>query len=604
MKLLHLTFHLGCELDIEYVFKKLGHEITAMKFDDGITDPNSTPYVQTKMYEVTHKRAQDCWEKYKDYFNTFDGIITSDTCPTSRTFLQNNWSKLLIIWVCNRFDYSIQPEFLDPEFYTLLRSIKDRKNVYIFGNTFIENIYSVNVKNVDIGNFVIKPLGKNKISEFMYKTYSHDEPDVFYVPPYQNETVLLNLSEKLESLGIENKCEKFKDHISELLGYKGVICIPYAWSTIVFFERLQLGLVTFIPTERFLIQLFREGKYWFQPPFSIDHPELLQISEWYTSEHRDLMVYFDSWDDLTMKIKNTNYQEKTKTILNYAKLHEKETLDRWNHVVNDYLRTTQLQSINQSSNLQSPFTNTEKDINVDPVVNVDPNKNYDNKVAIILTCTVNRQTKIVERIPEGQSDEKERVETYIKSIKKWLYETSLPIIVVENSGYDFSELEFEKEMFKERFELVLFNETTLQEAAYLKDNYSKGTHEVFSIYYAKCQSKLIPQSACNFIIKVTGRFYIPELENYLKQYDLSKIKALRQNRDLSCQMVGSHIDQFNFIFNKRCFYRDEYAKYENDYIEILYKDKIDSLPKETVINCPVFNIEPTTGGCGGTVTFL
>lgn len=325
MKFLHLTFHLGFELEIEYVFNKQGHEIISMKFDDGFN----------KINEITYKQGQDFWKKNKDYFHTFDGIITSYPCSSCRIFLQNNWSKLLIIWVSNRFDYGIES---DPDFFTLLRSIKDRKNVHIFGNTFIENIYSVNSKNVDIGNFIIKPLGKNKISNFMYKTYSHDESDVFYVPPYQNERVLLNLSEKLELLGIENKCEKFENHISELLGYKGVICIPYAWSSIAFFERLQLGLVTFIPSERFLIELFSEGKYWFQPPFNIDHPELLQVSEWYAAEHRDLMVYFDSWDDLKTKIKNTNYQEKTNTILNYAKMHEKETLERWNHVINDYLR--------------------------------------------------------------------------------------------------------------------------------------------------------------------------------------------------------------------------------------------------------------------------
>jgi hypothetical protein len=597
MKIVHLKFHHGCEIEIEYVFKKLGHDITSMTFDNNTN-------------EITYKRGQNCWEKNKDYFDTFDGIVTSYPCSSCRTFLQNNWSKLLIIWVCNRVDYGIESDF---EFFSLLRSIKDRKNVYIFGNTFIENIYSVNVKNVDIGNFIIKPLGKNKISDFMYKTYSDDEPDVFYVPPYQNETVLLNLSEKLESLGIENKCEKFEYHMSELLGYKGIICIPYAWSTFAFFERLQLGLVTFIPSERFLIELFNQGKYWFQPPFNIDHPELLQVSEWYTTEHRDLMVYFDSWNDLKLKIKNTNYQEKTRLILNYARMHEKETLERWNHVINDYLRGSTFET---PINIERTTNNAEKmafikhhvDNAIKPPINLQSNVsksiNYDNKVAIILTCTINLQTKIFQRVPGGQYDKKERSEIYVKSIKKWLYETSLPIIVVENSGYEFPELEFEKEMFKERFEMILFNETTLQEAAYLKDNYSKGTHEVFSSYYAKRQSKLIPQSACNFIIKVTGRFYIPEFENYLKKQDLSKIQALRQNDNLKCQIVGSDIAQFNYIFNKRCFYRDEYDKYENDYIEILYKDKIDGLDQKNVLNCPIFKIEPTLDGCGRTVTSL
>jgi hypothetical protein len=599
MRLLHLSFHLGCKSEIEYIFEKLGHEITAMKFDNG----------NSEIHTVTQSRAQDYWEKNKDYFDRFDGIITSYPCSLSRIFLQNNWSKLLIIWVCNRFDYGVES---DLGFYNLIRSIKDRTNVYIFGNTFIENIYSLNVKNVDIGNFIIKPLGKNKISSYMYKLYSDDEPDIFYVPPFKNETVLLNLSEKLESLGIENKCEKINDHISELLGYKGIICIPHSWSSIVFFEKMQLGVVIFIPSERFLIELFRKGEYWFEQPFTIEHPELLQVSEWYTNEHKNLMVYFDSWNDLKLKIKNTNYQEKTKLMLNYARMHEKETLERWNHIINDYSRTVQTKPKFQHSSIHdllSPFKTADTTINQTTTAptttpTTTPTTETNNKVAIILTSTINCQSKILERMPGGQHNPKERADIYAKSIKKWLYETCLPIIVVENSGYEFPELEFEKEMFKHRFEMVLFNETTLQEAAYLKDNYSKGTHEVFSIYYAKRQSKLISQSACNFIIKVTGRFFIPEFEKYLKNHDLSKIKALRQNRDLSCQMVGSHIDQFNFIFNKRCFYREEYAKYENDYIEILYKDKIDSLPKETVINCPVFNIEPTTGGCGGTVTYL
>ena len=98
MKLLHITFHKGCELDIEYAFTTIGHEIQTMYFNDGETEGG-------ELYKITHDRAQKCWNKHKDYFDTFDGIITSDTCPTCRPFLQNNWSKLLIIWVCNRFYY-------------------------------------------------------------------------------------------------------------------------------------------------------------------------------------------------------------------------------------------------------------------------------------------------------------------------------------------------------------------------------------------------------------------------------------------------------------------------------------------------------------------
>jgi hypothetical protein len=378
MKFLHLTFHKGCELEIEYAFTKLGHDVTVMRFDDGFTEPFGTPSVRSKIYEVTHERAEKSWEKYKDYYLSFDAIITSDTCPVSRTFLQNGWTKPLLIWICNRFDYAmlpekcndeafelltstvekfnelivrknamsypltelnniirqlISPDNYDPEFYALLRDIVNRPNVRIFGNAHIENLYSTQIKGVNVGDFIIKPIGKNRQSAALTKTYSADDKSIFYIPPYHNETKLMNLSEHLTALGIENRCERFAEHISELLEYKGSICIPYAWSTIVFFERLQLGIVTFIPTPRFLIELFRQGDWWFQPPFNIENPQTLVVSEWYCEEHKDLFVFFDSWVDLLGKINTTNYVAKTKTILDFARSHEEECLSRWTSVI-------------------------------------------------------------------------------------------------------------------------------------------------------------------------------------------------------------------------------------------------------------------------------
>jgi len=190
-------------------------------------------------------------------------------------------------------------------------------------------------KNVDIGNLIIKPSGKNLKSINSQKNYNNKITNKFYVPVYHNETILLNLSEKLKSLNIDNECKRFS-HISDLLQYQGVICIPYAWSTLTFFEMLQLGLITFIPTERFLIELFKTGYYWFQPPFNINNPGLLKLSEWYCNEHKDILVFFDSWDDLQIKIKTTDYEEKTKTILNFAKKHHDNTLTLWNNIINNY----------------------------------------------------------------------------------------------------------------------------------------------------------------------------------------------------------------------------------------------------------------------------
>jgi hypothetical protein len=235
--------------------------------------------------------------------------------------------------VCNRFDYGLDN---DQDFFNLLRDIPNRKNVYIMGNTMIENIYSKQLKNVDIGNFIIKPLGINTISYGLEKKYNVTDEDKYFIPVYHNETLFMDLSKKMNELGIKNNNGiRFKNHISDLLEYKGIICIPYAWSTIAFFEVLQLGLIYFIPSISFLIEMSKTPNFWFQPPYNAD-PNRLATSEWYCNDHKGLLIYFDSWDDLLIKLKTTNYEEQTRKILNYANLHSINTLMRWENIITDY----------------------------------------------------------------------------------------------------------------------------------------------------------------------------------------------------------------------------------------------------------------------------
>ena len=133
---------------------------------------------------------------------------------------------------------------------------------------------------------------------------------------------------------------------------------------------------------------------------------------------------------------------------------------------------------------------------------------------IILTSTVNVNLK---KIFLSQIDKNERLDTYIKSIKQWLANTNFNIVLVENSGYQFEELQEEKETYKNRFEIISFVEEELEEAQYLTNDNSKGTSEIFSINYAFNHSEIIKNSI--FIIKITARYYIPELQEYLSNFD-------------------------------------------------------------------------------------
>ena len=348
MKFLHLTFHKGCDKEIQYVFSQLAHSVDTWKFDDGETNANTD-----EIYRITHERAQKCWNLHRKFFDQYDGIITSDTCPLARPFLQNHWNKPLLIWVCNRFDYLVY----DDEFKNLIRDIPNRPLVRIFGYTFIESIYGKYIRGVNWGNdLVIKPIGKNLESQNLGKSYlessspffidigekgvemkSAQSVRKFYVPMYGNETNLVNLRWILDDLGIANDSFKF-GHISELLEFQGIVTIPYAWSTFALFERMQLGMVVFVPSEDFLMKLFRENehpvrKWWFQDPFYLEHPERLAWSEWYCPENRPCFIYFDSWFDLAKKIKETDYAAKTREILKRGKEHEQYVMGQWKDVM-------------------------------------------------------------------------------------------------------------------------------------------------------------------------------------------------------------------------------------------------------------------------------
>lgn len=213
---------------------------------------------------------------------------------------------------------------------------------------------------------------------------------------------------------------------------------------------------------------------------------------------------------------------------------------------------------------------------------------YNNLLTIILTTTVYCKD-VIDCIV--QKEPNERIQSYLNSVKKWLYNTNLNIVLVENSGYTFEELNKEKELFKDRFEVITYTESNEETAQYLSDVKSKGASELYEINYAFYNSKLIHINKTNFIIKITGRFFIPELENYLKKYNLDGFQALCQNNKSRCEMVGSHIKSFRYIFHTELI--NNKGKYDG-HVENIYKERISKY--KYVLHCKTFKIEPTQRG--------
>jgi hypothetical protein len=206
------------------------------------------------------------------------------------------------------------------------------------------------------------------------------------------------------------------------------------------------------------------------------------------------------------------------------------------------------------------------------------------ELSIILTTTVN-----VTPYSAFQVNKLERINTYLKSITSWLNKTNFNIVVIENSGYEFVELHKEKILYKDRFEIITYNEKDINYEHFQMHLNSKGGLEINSIHYAYNISTIVKNSV--FIIKITGRFFIPDLTNYLNNINLEEYDCLRQNFKNRCEIVGSHIKNFNIIFNKNLFIKNGIYDY---HVENVYDYRY-SLFKNVLI-CPIFNIEPTQRG--------
>jgi len=190
-----------------------------------------------------------------------------------------------------------------------------------------------------------------------------------------------------------------------------------------------------------------------------------------------------------------------------------------------------------------------------------------------------------------QTNPNDRIYLYLSSVICWLKKTNFNIILVENSGYNFNELDNEKKIYKNRFEVITFKESELEESQFLEGNNSKGCSELFQLDYAFKKSKLIHQSS--FLIKITARYFVNELEDYLKHYNLDTYDCLTQNNRNRCEMVGSHYNNFKTIFNIQI--SDNENKH-NGHIESVYYDRTSSF--SNVLICKSFNIEKTQRGGG------
>jgi len=191
-------------------------------------------------------------------------------------------------------------------------------------------------RGVELGDRVIKPLGRRLPTTYRPLVPEAIDPaGTVFVPPYHNDSVFMDLASRCEELGARAWSGRYSDP-DELAGFRAIVHIPYAWSTVAFFERLQDAIPTFIPSERLLLELWRQPGFFWADGRRLE--ELIGCSEWYDPEHEDLLVRFDSFEELGDKLRGLDLEPVRERMRTFAERHAIRTTAAWSEVFEEIER--------------------------------------------------------------------------------------------------------------------------------------------------------------------------------------------------------------------------------------------------------------------------
>lgn len=328
-EVLHISHHIGCFRDQEFILNKLGFQVTNHKFYDDI-------------FQITEQISNDFWKNHKDQLNSFDYILTSDTASLSRIFLENQdeFTSKLVIWICNRFDYRMETE---KKFYKLFSKAEQNSRIKIVPYSYFEKVWCYQ-KGIDLMNHqYIKPCGinfKNNESnvpetEYFNQMYGKktDLPDAdVIIPIYHNDNIFFKIGEFLSEKNIKVYNGGFKT-IEQLKKYKAFVTMPDAFSKFLCFELIHAGIPAILPSKDFLFELSKRPNYffniWGSGGADLLEKEWIDWCEWYDPELVNCRFYYDSFDEIPSIIKSIDKESMVDDFERCSKYIEKNALTLW-----------------------------------------------------------------------------------------------------------------------------------------------------------------------------------------------------------------------------------------------------------------------------------
>jgi len=321
MKVLHFTYHDGTILNINNVFNYLN-----------INDKLETIKCNWPIY-LNEDTANNLWNLNENFFKKYNTIIFTDTSMIARPLLQNldKHNLNIIIYITNRFDWGIF-NLNDKKYYDLYKEASYNNRVRFCSDNRYDQYYAklhgIKFFYDDIINLTPKLFFdiKSKLDKFFI--YDRGTKLENYKNFLNNNNILYDVFSKEK-----NKPFKNQEQICEYLGY---IHLPYQTNIQSLYENLGYGIIYILPSKKFIKELIYNTNWYYWEEKSKNNEILensIEYSEWYQKENEKLFIYFDNWDEILLKVNETNLIEKKKIIENHIIENNNINIKKWEKIL-------------------------------------------------------------------------------------------------------------------------------------------------------------------------------------------------------------------------------------------------------------------------------
>lgn len=352
MKFFNLDLHISVIQDIKQIFSKLGHEV----INWSLSSHNWVFDVPSKDVDVINQEnwrmldqsmCDSFYNRYKHELNEYDGFIVTHT--PSFSLLYEKFDKPIIVVSSTRYE----------------APFSDDSAKWLWLNDYLK-------KKIDEN--IIIPVANNKYDSeyckyFTFRIWDHipnicDYTLTSWAP--KRDTFLV--AARFDNINFNSKLISYKSQMgrykwSDISEFQGIIVFPYNCSTMSIFEYYAANIPLFFPSYEFLIELYTSFKRkgilselsWNQvqqiKSGSVIEPGLrdpnnyedlqnvklwIKLADFYDDEWMPHLTYFNSFDDLFLKLKETDLTRISKKMKEFNRFKKARILNKWSEKLLDH----------------------------------------------------------------------------------------------------------------------------------------------------------------------------------------------------------------------------------------------------------------------------